>query len=152
MTKSRKSEMVDLAIIAIEDEMERTGKHLIKTDTLFSMVSNHLNLADEDPDREELLIIGMRQVMESRLYARGYFSVSIGYFVNVQQCSNVRYLEMITDSKEEVIQKKQDQLDRIEVQLRQAQMKFIPDENNNLNLDEGMSEQEIRQALDEDAV
>ena len=87
----------------LEDMLEREEKHLTKTDTIFNMCSHHIDRQDDSREREELLEIGMRQVIQSRLYAHNYFSVQMGYFVNVDKCENLWYLKMIIDGKDTVI-------------------------------------------------
>ena len=86
-----KSEVVDTIINLLENRMKREGKHLLRTDTIFRLVTSHIDLTDELPEREELMSIGIKQVIQSRLYAHGYFSIQTGYFVNVEQCENLYY-------------------------------------------------------------
>lgn len=153
MAKAFKSEVVDSAIFTLEERLRKENKHLIKTDTILDMCSDHIDLTDGLPEREELLDIGMRQVIQSRLYTHNYFSVSIGYFVNIAECDNLGYLSMILNSKDSTIEKKIKARNRIkELKSLDGQMQFIPDENGVLTPIETKTKEEIETELEADAV
>lgn len=101
----------------------------------------------------ELLEIGIRQVIQGRLYAHGYFSVRIGYFVNVATCDNLWYLKQIIDNKDDVITDKTKVRNRIAELIQNAgQSKFIPGENNVLVFVEGKTIEEIIADFEADAI
>jgi hypothetical protein len=153
MTKNRESEVVDIVIDHLEEILEKTGKHLLKTDTIFDHCSVYIDLTDDVPERERLLEKGMRQVMQARLYQRNYFSVSIGYFVNVTTCKNLEYLNMIINGKDGVIEGKIAARNRLkELWGLNGQMEFVPDENNVLTWAETKPREELIKDLEEDAI
>ena len=152
-TPKYKSAIVDIVIITLEEKMRRLGKHLIKTETIFQMCCSRIDLSDDSEVREELLEIGMRQVIQSRLYCRGYFSVAKGYFVNVEECTNLAYLDMIVHNKDDVINGKAAARNRNDV-LRggNGQMTMVSDDDGNISLMETKTEEEIINDLEADAV
>lgn len=153
MAKTFKSEVVDTFILALEDMMKMTGKHLLKTETIFNMCRRGLDLSDEVPEREELLEIGMRQVIQSRLYAHGYFSVETGYFVNIVECENLGYLKLILNNKDSTIEKKIEVRNRIkELKQLDGSMQFVPDESGFLTVIETKTKEEVIEDLEADAV
>lgn len=153
MAKAFKSEVVDGAILILEERLKAEGKHLIKTETLFSMCSSEIDITDNTAERAELLEIGMRQLMQSRLYSFGYFSVSTGYFVSIAECDNLEYLNMIINSKDDVIEKKVKARNRLkELKALDGQMQFVPDESGILNMIETRTREEIEADLEADAI
>lgn len=148
-----KSEAVETAISALELKMRKDGKHLIKTESIITFVSQLIDLSDKVQEREELLEVGIKQVVQSRLYARGYFSVMTGYFVNIAECENVAYLQMIIDGKDSVIEGKIKARNRIKELVQwEGQMRFIPDNENRLNIIEYKPLDELMEDLEADAV
>lgn len=151
--KGYKSEIVDVIIMTLEQKLKETGRHLIKTDTIFMMCKGHIDLSDDVQERTELLEIGMRQVIQSRLYAHGYFSVVTGYFVNVVECENLWYLNMIIDGKDTVIKGKIAARNRIkELKKLAGSIVMIPDENNSMVIREFKTEEEMAADLEADAI
>lgn len=149
-----KSEAVDTAITALEIKMRKEGKHLIKTESIIRFVKeNFIDLSDNSSEREELLEIGIKQVIQSRLNARGYFSITTGYFVNVAECENLVYLQMIIDGKDTVIEGKVAARNRFkELKGLAGEIRMIPDAENNLVLTEYKPIEELMQDIEEDAV
>ena len=142
-----------MVINLLETQMCGKKKHLLKTDTIFKSVSMHLDLSDDVPEREELLEIGIRQVIQSRLYAHGYFSIQTGYFVNIEECNNLFYLQNIIDNKDTTIDMKVKARNRIkELKGYAGQMVLVPDENNDLHWEETRTKEEIVADLEADAV
>lgn len=156
--KSFKSEAVDLVIIELEDLMRTHGKHLMKTDTIFRLCQNHIDLSDSSQERMELLEIGMRQVIQSRLYAHGYFSVHTGYFVNVSICNNLDYLRRVINGKDNAIMGKVDARNRLAELLGKAGQsemipgEYIPGEGTELIIMENKTADEIIADLEADAI
>lgn len=148
-----KSEVIDTIINLLEGRMKREGKHLLKTDTIIRSVANHIDLSDELPEREELLMLGIKQVIQGRLYAHGYFSIQTGYFVNVAQCENINYLQSVIDNKDSVIEVKINARNRIkELKGMAGELIFVPDENNCLQITENKTKEEIQADIEADAV
>ena len=86
------SAIIDREITIIESEMLRYGRHAIKTETLKNRVLNHISLESDDEDEQWLKEVGFGQAIQMRLHARGYRSVQIGYFVNLDRCDSIPYL------------------------------------------------------------
>lgn len=153
--KTFASDVVDTTISLLEDELKRTGKHLIKTETILRRVSNHIDLTDDYPEREDLLDKGIKQVIQSRLYAHGYFSLIFGrgLFVNVVTCTNLKYLNMVKDNKENVLAGKEKVIAQIEYLINlNGQSVMIPDENNNLIITGTKTHEEFMMDLEADAI
>ena len=123
----------------------------MRTSTILDRTERHIDLTDPDEDREELLIAGIKNVIQSRLYARGYYSVRRGYFVNIASCDNIGYLNEIIDTKDTEIEVKQKAKSRIE-QIRKTkldgQMRF----DDGMNIVETMTEEQFAYELEADAV
>ena len=148
-----KSEVVDTIINLLENRMRREGKHLLKTDTIFRLVTSHIDLTDELPEREELMSIGIKQVIQSRLYAHGYFSIQTGYFVNVEQCENLYYLQSVIDNKDSVIEAKTRARNRIKaIKNLAGQLTLVPDENNCLQPIISKTPDELQADIEADAI
>lgn len=153
MAKTFKSEVVDQIILTLEERRKTLGRNLLKTDTIRDMCARHINLADEQREREELLDIGIKQVIQNRLYAHGYFSVDMGYFVKVSECTSLWYLGLILNRKDTTIEKKIIVRNRIkEIKGLAGQMKFVPDESGELIVAETKTKEELAADLEADAV
>ena len=128
--------------------MKSEGKHLIKTSTIFSYCEHYVDIEDD-----KLREIGIKQVIQRRLYAHGYFSVQTGYFVNVAECENIWYLQMIINTKDEVLQDKTAARNRLkELMGFDGQVTMIPDESGTLVLVETKTKEKIMEDLETDAV
>lgn len=148
-----KSEVVDAIINLLESQMMHEGKHLLKTDTIIRRVATRIDLSDELPVMEELLTIGIKQVIQGRLYAHGYFSIQTGYFVNIEQCENLFYLQKIIDNKDGTIESKVEARNRIkELKGLNGQMVFVPDETNVLFAQETKTTEELQADIEADAI
>ena len=148
-----KSEVVDTIINLLESQMRREKKHLLKTDTIIRLVTSHIDLSDELPEREELLAIGIKQVIQGRLYAHGYFSIQTGYFVNIEQCENLFYLQNIIDNKDSTIESKVKARNRIKVlKGLDGQMVLVPDQTNAVWPQETKTVEELQADIEADAV
>ncbi len=148
-----KSEVVDTIINLLESQMRHEKKHLLKTDTIIRLVAFHIDLSDELPEREELLAIGIKQVIQGRLYAHGYFSIQTGYFVNIEQCENLFYLQNIIDNKDSTIESKVKARNRIKVlKGLDGQMVLVPDQTNAVWPQETKTAEELQADIEADAV
>lgn len=146
---------MDTIIHGMEAEMRELGKHLIKTETVMLRLRNHIDMTDETPEREELLKDGAKQLIQGRLYALGYFSITTGYFVNLAECENLRYLEMLLHSKDSTLEVKTKA--RNELKKRKGlngQMVLTPDpfDPELLKLIETKTEEEIMEDIEADAL
>ena len=151
--KTYKSDVVDVIIGGLEAEAKRTRKHLIKTETILSRLRRHIDLSDDDPSREELLEIGAKQTIQSRLYSLGYFSIMTGFFVKLIECDNLTYLSMMLKNKDNTIEKKVIVRNRIkELKGLAGQMVFVPDEQHNLCAQETKTVEELLTDIEADAV
>ena len=90
----------DQEIVYLEVEMEKFGKHLISTDTLMQRALPHFEIEAGTDSTEYFTDVGVRQVMQTRLYAHGYRSVRRGYFVNLDRCDSYEYLTALLESSE----------------------------------------------------
>lgn len=148
-----KSEVVDTIINLLESQMRHEKKHLLKTDTIIRLVALHIDLSDELPEREELLSIGIKQVIQGRLYAHGYFSIQTGYFVNIEQCENLFYLQNIIDNKDSTIESKVKARNRIKVlKGLDGQMVLVPDQTNAVWPQKTKTAEELQADIEADAV
>ena len=145
------SVIVDTVIYDRIALMQSMNRHLLITDNILSDVAKVIDLKDEDSNREDLMIIGIKDVIQQRLYAKGGFSVRRGLFVNSADCENIRYLENIVDNKDEIIlvkQKARDKIEELKKQKFDGQMEF----NQNGEIQENITEEEFLSDLLEDAV
>ena len=116
---------------------------------------HRIDITDDVAERAELLDAGARQLIQSRLYAKGYFSIATGYFVNLAECENLHYLEMMLTDKDSTIEKKVAARNRYK-QLKNldGQMVLIPDpfDEELLNYTETKTLDEITDDLEADAI
>ena len=139
----------------MEAEMQELGKHLIKTETVMLRLRNHIDMSDETPEREELLRDGAKQLIQGRLYALGYFSITKGRFVNLVECKNLRYLKMLFDSKDSTLEVKTIARNKMKkLKGLNGQMVFTPDplDPELLKLIETKTEEEVMQDIEADAL
>lgn len=147
--------IVDMVISGIEDEMFASGKHVIRTDTIRqrSMVSIRVDAGNDDT--KYLAEIGFGQVVQSRLYSRGYRSVRCGMFVNVDRCEDIDYLQELLKNADINMADKERVRDRIK-KLRDSkilgQIYFDIDGDIISGLVVPISEEELIGKLEEDAV
>lgn len=147
--------MTDAIIHGIEAEMRKTQKHLIKTETIMKRLRNLIDMTDDNPEREELLEAGAKQLIQGRLYALGYFSITTGYFVNLAECENLHYLKMLFNSKDSTIETKTAARNRMKaLKGLSGQMVMVPDpwEPEMLSMMETKTEDEIMHDVEADAV
>ena len=152
-----KSEKVDSIIFALKDKLQGQGKNLIKTETIYKMCERQIDLTGKDDEQNELLESGMRQTIQSRLYANRFFSVYKGYFVNIDDCNIVSYLSMIINSKDDTLSDKVDVRNAIKKRINElmsanGQMIMIPDKSGVLNIEETKTQEEIISDLEADAI
>lgn len=102
----------DQEITYLEIEMDDARKHLISTETLRNRAIPHFDIATDSETADYFVDVGIGQVMQSRLHARGYRSVRRGYFVNLDRCDSLEYLtallgnsELDIESREKVMKK-----------------------------------------------
>ena len=98
--------ITDFELKALETKMLSDDKHLISTYTLRKRIEDQFDLSDESRDREYLMAIGLGQIIQSRLYANGYRSVRMGYFVNLDKCENVPYLYALLQNEDILVKEK----------------------------------------------
>jgi hypothetical protein len=147
--------LTDVIIHGIEAEMKTAEKHLIRTETIMNRLRNNIDMTDENPEREELLEAGAKQLIQSRLYALGYFSITTGYFVNLAECENLRYLEMLFHSKDSTIEVKTKARNALKrLKGLDGQMMLTPDpfDPELLKLIETKTEEEIMEDIEADAI
>lgn len=147
--------MTDAIIHGIEAEMRNTQKHLIKTETIMKRLRDLIDMTDDNPEREELLEAGAKQLIQGRLYALGYFSITTGYFVNLAECENLHYLKMLFNSKDSTIETKTAARNRLKaLKGLSGQMVMVPDpwEPEMLSMMETKTEDEIMHDVEADAV
>lgn len=156
-TLTSKSEKVDSIIFRLKSRLIATNKNLIKTETIYKLCTRTIDLTGKDDEQDELLEIGMKQTIQSRLYANRFFSVYKGYFVNVDDCTNIAYLSMVINEKDNVLTNKvgvrNDIKKRInELMAANGQMVMVPDKDGILNVEETKTQEEIIADLEADAV
>ena len=91
--------MIDEIILALEEKAKSENKHLIKTESVLNRLMRRVDLSDDNPIREDYLTSGAKDAINSRLNALGYNSVRLknqcGYFVRIDECLNIAYLNSI---------------------------------------------------------
>lgn len=152
-----KSEKVDSIIFMLKDRLSVTKKNLIKTETIYKLCTHTIDLTGKDDEQDELLEIGMKQTIQSRLYANRFFSVYKGYFVNVDDCVNIAYLSMVINEKDNILGSKvgvrNDIKKRInELMATNGQMVMVPDKDGILSVEETKTQEEIIADLEADAI
>lgn len=146
---------MDTIIHGMEAEMQELGRHLIKTETVMIRLRNHIDITDDTPEREELLELGTKQLIQTRLNAFGYFSITKGYFVNIAACENLRYLHMLIEDKDSTIKSRIDARNRMKTLKKlNGQMVYTPDplDPETLKLIETKTEEEVMQDIETDAL
>ena len=156
-TLTSKSEKVDSIIFMLKERLYLEKKNLIKTETIYEMCAHCIDLVGQDDEQNELLESGMRQTIQSRLYANRFFSVYKGYFVNVDECTNISYLSMVINQKDDVINNKANVRNDIKKRINEliaanGQLKMIPDKNGILKIEETKTQEELFLDLEADAV
>lgn len=149
--KSHISEVVDLAIDMLEDRMVTEGRHILKTKSVRAFIENHIDADPQTEDEKILYATGLSQVIEQRLFKRGYRSVRKGRFSNLDECEDVLYLQEMLKNALENSGTKDDSVQRIRAKL-DGQMKMIPDSDGTLNIIDTMTEEEFVARLEADAV
>ncbi len=97
---NRVSEIVDIEITLIEEEMQRLGRHVIRTETVRERALRHIYFDGENEETKYCTRIGFGQVIQSRLQTRGYRSIREGRFVNAAKCDSIPYLtELLRHAK-----------------------------------------------------
>lgn len=107
--KSNVSTMVKLIVEGLESEVEISGKHGIKTETIKERLfaSNYFHIDCNNDDSEYLAHAGLGQVIQKCLQNKGYRSVVTGRFVNYEKCDNIHYLnQMLTNAEISTMEKK----------------------------------------------
>lgn len=109
----RVTQLIDLEISVLEAALEESNKHVIRSETLRKRVLLHIDISNEDKDIEAMTRTGFSQAVEQRLYRAGYRSVKVGYFVNLEKCENIVYLNELLRNADVRIEDKARIKDRI---------------------------------------
>lgn len=150
--KNRVTEIISIEIELIESEMERFGKHVIRTATLKDRCMNHLILECGNDETQYLTDIGFGQAIQSGLYTHGYRSVRRGMFVNLERCESLPYLQAMEDNEDLDVKTKQIVLAKIKaLKDGQSKMKFDT-EGNFIEYVEMPNENDFIDMLEADAI
>ena len=138
----------DQEIVFIEIEMEQLNKHLISTETLMQRALPHFDIDAGTDSTEYFTDVGVRQVMQSRLYAHGYRSVRRGYFVNLDRCDSLEYLQALLGNSELDVENREKVMRKIkEKRDAQTSMDFATG-----TIHVPMTEEEFMREIEADAV
>ena len=80
--------VVDNIITVVESQLDGEIKFAIKTETVKTMVKSIVPIRHKNPHFEYLMEVGLSQVIEQRLYQRGYRSICKGLFINLEKCND----------------------------------------------------------------
>lgn len=142
------SYVFDEEITLMEIEMESVGKHLISTESLRSRAMPHFDIDAGTETTERFTEIGIGQVMQQRLYVRGYRSVRRGYFVNLDRCDSLEYLTALLGNVELDVESREKVMRKIKEQ-RENQLSF-DFENGSIHIP--MNEEQFMKHIEADAV
>lgn len=150
--RNRVTEIISVEIELIESELERFGKHVIRTATLKDRCMNHLFFECGNDETEYCTTVGFAQAIQSQLYNHGYRSVRRGMFVNLERCESLQYLQAMEDNEDLDIKTKQIVLAKIK-ELKDGQSKMKFDKNGNfVEYIEMPNEDDFMEMLEADAV
>lgn len=82
----------------IEVALESKGKHIIKTKTIRERTLGCVEIKGVNDDSDYLADVGLGQVIQSQLYTKGYRSVRNGFFVNLDRCEDIEYLQKLLEN------------------------------------------------------
>ncbi len=148
--KKNYSVIVDTEIELLETEAEKNGQHGIKTETLKNRVSKHINIESEDEDREWLLGVGFGQLIQMRLHAHGYRSVLSGYFVKLNDCTNIPYLVQMLRNQDIDVRERSAIVSNIKDMLKNYDPQISFDRDGNYNVP--IPKDELMEMLDADCI
>ena len=95
----------------------------------------------------------MAQVIQSRLFSRGYRSIRTGLFINIDTCTNIEYLRIILNNAEQTAEDKAKVAARLKTLLDgQSGMKFDPETMDFLGWQEKPTEESFMMDLEADAI
>lgn len=126
--------IIDAVIDGMELEAAKKNKHVLKTETIRYRVLLHIDTQTGDEWKDDFIRIGLQQVIQSRLYVRGYRSIQTGYFVKVSTCQNIAYLKIASENADDNAKTKAGIAGMIKAllnSLAQIEMKF-----NGVNFDD----------------
>lgn len=90
--------IIDAVIDSMELEAAEKDKHVLKTETIWNRTLLHIDTETGDEWKDDFIRLGLQQVIQSRLYVRGYRSIQTGYFVKVSTCQNIGYLKIASEN------------------------------------------------------
>ena len=110
--------------------MRLGNKHVIRTDTMKTRILLHSEINAGDANTRYLAELGIQQVVQSVLNSNGFYSVTNGFFVSLNECKNLVRLKIMlknasrreesaewTKDKMESITFKQLKMEGIELEL-----------------------------------
>lgn len=147
--------VVDFSIGSIESEMESGGKHVIKTETIKNRVLSRVEIGGINDDSDYLTDVGLAQIIQQRLYYRGYRSVRTGKFVNLDRCEDIDYLQQMLENADISAQEKicvAKRIKKIRDEKLSGQIEFTIDGSILSGLHVPLSEEEFIEKLEKDAI
>ena len=101
-------------------EMKLCNRHVIRTSTIRNRVTDYLLLDYGNNDTKDLVNMGITQLIQQRLYAKGFRSCDAksaepsdegtkrdGYFTSLKDCKNVEYLARMYRNQATTVKEKQ---------------------------------------------
>lgn len=149
------SKTIDAVLDGIEAELMTTGRHVIRTATIKTRAQGYhpSGYRTSDDDINYLADNGMAQVIQSRLFSRGYRSIRTGLFINIDTCTNIEYLRIILNNAEQTAEEKAKVAARLKILLDgQSGMKFDPETMDFLGWQEKPTEESFVADLEADAI
>ena len=155
-----KSKITDKIILATADEARKKNKHLIKSKTILNRLAEKINLTDSDNVRCELLEAGAKDLINERFNALGYYSIrsknQCGFFVNIDECKNISYLEVILETymkmQEGWERQTEEKIKRRINEIRRAKFDGQMSFDENMEISNGITEEKFAASLEADAV
>ena len=94
------------AISTLESMMIEHEKHVMKTESIKNIVLKNVFINGVNDDSDYCILLGLNQIIQQKLYVKGYRSLGNGYFVNLDKCENVCYLSILLKNEDTTIKEK----------------------------------------------
>lgn len=144
------SKIVDQEIRLLESSLDIRHRHVMKTETIRQRVLQYFDSA-EAIINAQLESEGLTQVIQRRLHANGYRSVRKGYFVNLERCFDIPYLNALQQNADITAAERELAAERIR-KIREERLDGQLYFDKNMDIYVPMNESEFMVRLERDAV
>lgn len=110
---TRLTAIIDEEILILENELKETDNHVIKTATLKDRVMRHIQFDGKNEETQYCAKVGFSQTIQMRLWVKGYRSLRTGFFINLDNCENVPYLQELLANADLAVSERERVKDRI---------------------------------------